>query len=147
MSSFTLKIDVKKFFLDRQKVLDRIGKAQAKVFMQAGGKVRTIARRSIRRRKRPSKIGQPPSSHVASGEFGMKTILFALPPGSDRVVVGPVGGKGSSVPRVLEFGGRSRTYNLPGKTHAYVAARPYMRPALEKFESSYPDLWKDVVKP
>ena len=65
-----------------------------------------VTSRIPRRRKGPSKPGQPPSVHAPSGQFAsLRTVWFAWD-GYLSVVFGPVGlGRGSpTVPNMLEFG-------------------------------------------
>jgi len=103
-------------FLDSPAVLARVEKNERRTLARSGGFIRTTARRSIRRRKRVSQPGEPPSAHAASGDFAsLKTIFFAFDFRTRSVVIGPVGlnihhyyqGKLSkgTVPEVLEKGG------------------------------------------
>ena len=67
---------------------------------------------------------------------------------SDSVVVGPVGFRRSRAPNVLEFGGRTavesrRRGGRRQKRTLRIAARPYMRPALEKERSQLPAVWRN----
>lgn len=83
---------VKNAFFDRPAVQRAIGRARAKALARAGAFIRTRARSSLRRRKKPSAPGSPPSVHARSGDVAsLKTILFAYDTTSDSVVVGPVG--------------------------------------------------------
>lgn len=102
-------------FFDRKAVIAIIGQAAASGMMRTGGYVRKVSRNSMKKKKGPSAPGSPP--HVHSGEL-KKLLYFAFDYGTKSMVIGPVGFKGSDVPRVLEFGGRG------------IAARPYMRPAM-----------------
>lgn len=100
---------IQKRFFDRQKVADAAERATDRVLWKAGAYIRTRARRSIRRRKRPSQPGNPPSHHAdRGGGFGdgLKFILFGKD-GPGRVIVGPVGHSSgrSSVPQLMERGG------------------------------------------
>lgn len=66
-------------------------------------------------------------------------IIYSYDPQHHSVVVGPTphstGDAGT-----LEYGGRSR------KTRNYVAARPYMRPALKVVATKYPELLRDFIR-
>lgn len=104
----------KSLFFDRQVVLDSMDKAERKVLSKFGAFVRKRARTSIRKRKKPSAPGTPPSSHVGSLRRG---ILFAFEPEQHTVVIGPLffpKGTGKrtgviqrshTVPEILEYGG------------------------------------------
>lgn len=123
-------------------LFERVERGRQRSLMRAGALVRTIARRSIRRRRRPSNPGQPPSSH--SGELRM--ILFGYDDATGGVVVGPrrLGGlttRGGEVPSLHEFGG---VVTRNGRLLRY-ARRPYMAPAMERAAESMPELFRDLV--
>lgn len=85
---FTLR-DVgraKDWFFDRQRVLDRVGRARVKALSRFGAFVRTRARSLIRTRKRVSRPGEPPSSHTGVLK---RFIYFVYDPVRKTVVVGP----------------------------------------------------------
>jgi len=140
-----MKIDFKVIQkIDVHKVERAYKKNRKKVLMKGGAIVRTIARRSLRKRAwrtaantrgRKSKnstyttwwggktaisnAGSPPFSHTSGKTFGLKTIAFSYDARTDGVIVGPVGGDRSknSVPNVLEFGG-TVTNTVPAFAHA-----------------------------
>lgn len=133
---------MKDLFFDRQKVIDMMDKKTHSALKKAGAFIQRVARQSIRRRKKPSAPGQPPSAHAKEG---LKKILFV----ADRqsLIVGPVGfgPKPGVVPQTNEFGGKTEIRQhkwsadlregkkLPPRgTKARVAARPFMGPALRK---------------
>lgn len=92
-----------KMFFDRQKVIDALGKARKASLSKAGGLVRTIARRSMRKRRKPSPPGKPP--RVVRGLL-KKFLFFGYEAGSQTVVVGPAALKPQPVaPATLEYGG------------------------------------------
>jgi len=132
-----------RFFLDRESVVKATERGQRRALAKGGGYVRTTARRSVRKRKRSSDPGSPPSSH----EGGYKrSIFFAYDPSSESVVIGPradFGGKNSNVPELLEFGGPATDWRT-GKAVTYTA-RPHMGPALEASESKIAQFWQDEV--
>ena len=110
-------------------------------------------KRSIRPRKRNSRPGEPPSSHAGHLR---RLILFGYDRQSDTVVVGPVGFRRSRAPNVLKFGGRTiveRRGKLRGggrnreKRTVRIAARPYMRLALDKEGANLPKVWRNSVRP
>jgi hypothetical protein len=109
-----LEIEFKqtKAFFDRPAVIRAIGRAEAAYLSRAGAFVQRRARSSIRRRKKPSAPGQPPSAHSKRNP-SLKTILFAFESKRESVIVGPVklnqvefAIQGTTtVPSRLEFGG------------------------------------------
>lgn len=104
-----LKIDKANFF-DRTKVINAIGKAEARNQAKAGAHVRTTARRSMKKvgkRARAkgetsSKPGNPPFVHKGTLK---DLIYFAYEPSKQNTVIGPEGIGGSDTPSVLEYGG------------------------------------------
>jgi len=98
-------MNVKKMFFDRKAVLEAVGRANAKVLSKAGAFVRRTAKSSIRKRKRVSRPGEPPSSHVGTLR---DLIYFGFDAASRSVVIGPTPFRGRAVvPRLLELGGSS----------------------------------------
>ncbi len=171
---FQLTMRMTQFFLDRQEVVDRIGKANRRAMSKVGAFIRRRARSSLRRRKRPSLPGQPPSVHSRSNVATLKNILFAYDPGNETLVVGPVRLNQSSlfgpqlgtatVPQILEFGdtvkirevrvGKSWRTGVrrvrPGQPRrvraARYAPRPFMGPALDAERDHIPDAWSGSVR-
>jgi hypothetical protein len=152
---------LKDWFFDREKVIKAMGRARAQALNHAGASVRLIARQSLRRRKKISSPGQPPSVHATDKVATLKNILYAATP-DKSVVVGPVGldmasvtgskPTSGTVPEVLEFGGKigiievfkynrwwradlrskRRNSGLPQRVRTVqIAARPFMGPALK----------------
>jgi|SRR5699024_8409833 len=121
MSEDFIKLDIKSatakdLFFDRAKVLAEIDRQTAKVLSRFGGFVRKTARRSIRRRKKVSEPGQPPSAH--SDEI--KNILYYYDRFRQSIIIGPVGLNSSpyggvTVPQLLEEGGDVTTQFWLGK--------------------------------
>ncbi len=142
-----LDLRIKELFFDRPKVKRAVDAARRKVLSKGGAFIRQTARTSIRKRKGTSKPGSPPYSHVG---LLRRFILFGYDRQSESVVIGPVGIKGSTAPRVLEQGGKTTaTRRRRGKRterRVRVAARPYMNPALEKERPKLPELWRNSVK-
>lgn len=138
---------IKSLFFDRPKVIRAVDRAKRRSLSKAGAFIRQRARTSIRKRKRSSPPGQPPSSHTG---LLRRFILFGYDRRSDSVVVGPVGFRRSMAPNVLEFGGRVAVTGRRGsrkkKRTVRIAARPYMRPALEKERSNLPKVWRNSVR-
>ena len=97
-------------FFDRAAVTNAVDKATRRVLSKCGAFVRKRAKSSIRKRKKISAPGSPPSSHVGTLK---KLIYFAYDQTAKTVIVGPalfqktrmLGGK--TVPQSLEEGGTS----------------------------------------
>ncbi len=92
-------------FFDSGKVLAAMEKKERRALSKFGAFVRTRARSSIRKRRKPSSPGSPPSSHVGTLK---KLLFFSYDSKNKSVVVGPVPLESSRlavVPRLLEEGG------------------------------------------
>lgn len=120
-------------FLDAAGVSKKVAAAERRVLAKFGAFVRQRAKTSIRKRKKPSEPGSPPSSHA--GDL-RRLIFFAVDPAAESVVVGPVPFKGRSgtppaeVTRLLEEGGSTtRPGGRGGRVVAHYRPRPYMAPA------------------
>lgn len=161
-------------FFDSSRVLARVDRARRRVLSRFGAFVRTRARSSIRKRKKASAPGQPPSSHEGSLK---RLLFFAYDASSRSVVVGPVPFQRGEAPELLEEGGtaiRRRRVRPAGSRKAsapqaaafrrlvaagritrpepeYVTyqatyrARPYMAPAAEAERPKFAPLWRDSV--
>jgi hypothetical protein len=115
-------------------------KSERKLLSKAGAFVRRSARSSIRKRKRASAPGKPPSSHT--GEY-KRSILFGYDKANRSVVIGPsVNFGGAEVPTLLEFGGSAKRE----RRRVQYRARPHMLPALEKESANFPNLFKNSVR-
>lgn len=166
--AFQVKYSLKRFFFDRKEVIDRIGKKKARILSKFGSFVRRNARsKQLRRRKKVSPAGQPPSVHSRDKVATLKNILFGLEPNRNTVVIGPVGlgRSGRAIPGTLEFGGSVRVREKkvgkqwrnigqrqarPGQpTRVRVAnyePRPFMLPALEQEAPKFPGLWANTIR-
>ncbi|RPI59140.1 MAG: hypothetical protein EHM48_09340 [Planctomycetaceae bacterium] len=140
-----------------------------------GAFVRRAAKSLIRKRKKASEPGSPPSSHTGLlREF----IYFAYEPFTQSVIIGPVktnqvffDGDGEpvtgTVPEVLEYGGsirvrevfqygkwrradlrsRRKLAGLPSRLRKVtIAARPYMAPALVSAKEDLAKVWQNSVR-
>lgn len=159
----------KKSFFDRQKVKTKAEKVRLKNLSKCGAFVRTIARSSLRHRKKTSNPGQTPSVHTKHPFATLKNILFGYDPQSKGVVVGPVAVNGNKqdVPRLMEKGGIARRFAkyVPSKTKTgrvkkkgvevvrlknarsvSYDARPFMWPALKKEKAKFAKVWKNTIK-
>lgn len=141
-------------FFDRAHVQAVLKKKHLRVLSKAGAFIRTRARTKLRRRKRPSMPGQPPSVQSTNSFATLKNIQFALHRDDESVVVGPVflrrlkRSSKRTVPELLEEGGVSEINMtrlgdqwLPGyldskspkkKVLARYAPRPFMGPSLKE---------------
>lgn len=148
---FTIRVDI---ISDQfSEILEAEAKASARLNKRAGGLIRGIARRSVKRRKKKKSLpGNPPFTHV-SGNLGAKSILWDYNPRTRILRVGPTDKANTKEGmRALEFGGRapikltSRQRRKYKKKYyrALIKKRPTMAPAGAAFERSYPDLYKDA---
>jgi hypothetical protein len=127
-------------FFDSDLVAEKLEAGKRRAFVRLGSYVRTAARSSIKRRKKSSPPGRPPSAH--SGEI--KLIFFSWDEQTQSMVVGPVIFQGKSgggiVPKLLEYGGDVAR----GGEQKHYAGNPFMVPAahreLPKVKSLFPNL-------
>lgn len=133
-------------------IRDPAKRANVRNLRRAGAKLRRIGRQKIRRRKRASSAGAPPSAHAPGGS-GLKLILYDVDPRRETAIVGPVlfKSRGDPVPGVLEQGGTTEIEVGPREKRVRVpvriAARPFMGPANEDLAGSgeFLELWGDSV--
>lgn len=170
--------------IDAKKLQEKLEKAQLRNLYKSGAIVKTIAQRSIKRSKwKPlkykQKIGErqkgsgknfvhdylekkviksekkkPPRAHVDSGEFGLKSIAYALTSRKDACIIGPLG-KPNGFVKKIEEGGTVDTViptwarkkrKLPAVIKRKIGKRPFMKPALDTFIEKYPKIWKGAIK-
>ena len=144
----------KQMFFDRQAVIDAVGRANARNLSRAGSFIRRAARSSLRKRKRVSEPGQPPSVHTQDRVATLKNIWFGLDRRRATAVVGPVrlnrstlfGSSRSTVPELHEFGGSAEIVKRKKRKRVVYAPRPFMGPALRKELPKLPGLWAKSVK-
>jgi len=141
--------DVKRMFFDSKTVRAKTDKATRRVLSRFGAFVRRTAKQSIRKRKKASEPGKPPSSHTG---LLKRFIWFGYDVVRHSVVIGPVRlsqkGRGEA-PSALEHGGivMMRPRRREGKkTRTRIRRRPFMGPAMEKEKDQLPALWRDSVK-
>ena len=173
-SSFGVDMRIKRMFLDRPYVYRSISKGKLAALKHQAGRIRTIARRSMRRvskaaarkaaikRKEAmdrgdrafrdptvSRPGHPPKIHT-EGNFNPKFILFGYDPNRDVVVVGPVrtNSRHNAV-KSLEKGGRVPIY-MGRKNRrrliktVFVRARPFMEPAEKIAREDWEGDWANI---
>ena len=146
----------KQLFFDRQAVIDAVGRANAKNLSRAGSFIRRAARSSLRKRKRVSEPGQPPSVHTQDRVATLKNIWFVFERRRASVVVGPLrlngstlrGSNRSTVPELHELGGSAVLESRKKKRRRRVryAARPFMGPAMKRELPKFEGLWANSVK-
>jgi len=142
-------MDVKRVFFDRKAVRSAVDRSARRVLSRFGAFVRRAARSSIRKRKRASAPGEPPSSHTG---LLRRFIFFGYDAGKRSVVIGParLNQKVGDAPAALEHGGVSTVVEgLRGKRRKRkikIAARPYMGPAFEQERPKLAAMWRDSVK-
>jgi hypothetical protein len=144
----------KQFFFDRQIVIDAVGRAGAKNLSKAGSFIQRSARSSLRRRKKVSPPGEPPSVHTKDRVATLKNIWFVFEPRQRSVVVGPLklngsrleGSNRSTVPALHELGGFAVVTSRKQKRRAKYARRPFMGPAMERELPKFVGLWANSVK-
>lgn len=132
-------------FFDRDRIMGPVNRAERRVLNHAGALTRKIARQSIRKRKRISQPGQPPSSHAG---WVRKFLFYYYDRVRGSVIAGPTKLKsklGYSVPEILEYGGEVRVFRKNTWLLQTFRARPYMRPALKKVAPKFPGLWQGSV--
>ena len=139
----------KEMFFDRKVVRSAVDRTARRVLSRFGAFVRRAAKSSIRKRKRASAPGEPPSSHTGL----LKQFIFF---GYDRdrrsVVIGParLNQKVGEAPAALEYGGTSTVVEgLRGrrrKRKVKIAARPYMGPAFKQEKPKLAAMWRDSVR-
>jgi len=140
-----IDINVKKMFFTSRAVLSATDRATRRVLSRFGAYVRRTAKSSIRKRKRISSPGKPPSSHTG---LLKRFIFFGYDRARRSVVIGPArltqGGRGDA-PSLLEYGGTTALKTRGKRKRARFRARPYMGPAMEKERPKLPQMWRDSV--
>ena len=139
------------------RVRPRAKAGMKKSIFSAASLVRTIARRSIRKRTKNSrtkisKPGSPPHSHTGAlkGRGRATGILFAVDSNRQNAVIGPVRAtrKERGTPSRLEFGG-TRTVIVGRRRRRRrltVKARPFMGPALRKARPKLVEFWRESLR-
>ena len=136
-----------KMFFNSPKVIASVERGTRRVLSRFGAFVRQRAKSSIRKRKKPSAPGSPPSSH--SGLL-KKFIWFSYEPNRRSVVIGPArlsGNNRGDAPSLLEYGGTTTIRRRKSRRRVRrIRARPYMGPAFEKERVRLPVLWKNSIR-
>ena len=147
-------------FFDSKPVMAKTDRATRRALGKFGAFVRRTAKRSIRKRKKISTPGQPPSSHEGTLK---KLIFFGYEPSTRSVVIGPLPHENAvndvGVPRKLAEGGtirlmktvRLKTGSVGSKTirtkkNVFIRPRPYMGPAFKKERATLPALLRNSIR-
>ena len=91
--------------LDTRRLKKKVNKASFKSLGHAGAAIKLTARRSIRRRKRPSKPGSPP--HTPTGAL-KRVLRHDVNESKQQAVIGPVNEYARTIWHLHEFGGTLR---------------------------------------
>lgn len=145
---------MKNMFFTSKAVTSRENAATRRVLSKFGAYVRRTAKSSIRKRKRASEPGQPPSSHTG---LLKKFIWFGYEPTQQSVVIGPakLTSKSSGAQETLEHGGTAtlmefqwvgRGRRQRRKRNVRIAARPFMAPAMDKEIPKLPSMWANSIR-
>ena len=147
MIDFSLDV-AKRGFFDREGVMRELSRVERRVLSRYGAFVRRRARSLIRRRKKISRPGKPPTSWTG---LLRDNIFFLYDAQGKRLLVGPVRIRGGTdAPRLLEHGGRAalerEVQGRKTKVTAYYRPRPYMKPAQEHTWERLPRIWEQSVR-
>lgn len=112
-----------------------VERANRRFLFKAGAAVRTVAMKSIRRSKRPSRAGQPPRTR--KGRI-CRAIVFAVDLDRQSVVIGPMASRVGQSAKAHEYGGKYKKQTFP--------ARPFMGPARKRVEPHTANIWADAFK-
>jgi hypothetical protein len=139
-----LGVWIKSLRFEQKKVTSAVDRAEQRVLTRFGAFVRQRAKTSIRKRKKVSEPGQPPSSHTG---LLRRTIFFAYEPRPGHVLVGPVLlQKNTNAPRLLERGGSAVRRRDGKRVRMTYRPRPFMGPAFEREKPQLPKLWRNSVR-
>ena len=136
----------KTMFFDPKKVLDPAERADRQQLSKFGAFVRTRARSSMRKRKRASRPGEPPSVHVG---LVKKFLYFVYESQRRNVLIGPAklnGTRSGDSLEMLEHGGDTTRRRGKETVRAQYPARPFMGPAFAKELPNAPRLYRNAIK-
>jgi hypothetical protein len=145
------RFNFQKTFLKPDRIMNPYKRTERRVLNQIGAFTRRTAKQSIRKRRKASKPGTPPSSHTGGVK---RNIFFAYDRNRGSVVIGPIrlGGRkgGPDQPRILEEGGTTTVQKQgkrkSAKKRVFIQERPFMGPAKEKNLPKLPELWRDAIR-
>lgn len=140
-------------FFDSDLVLRTVNKTKRKLLSRFGAYLRREARQSIRKRKKMSEPGQPPSSHKG---WLKQHIYFAWDSSTESVVIGPIQLGRGTAPAALEHGGPSLAFRRFKKANGqwvteireipHIRPRPFMRPAMARILPKFAGLFKGQIE-
>lgn len=134
----------KRNYFDVSAVISATDPAIRRVLIRFGAFVWRRAKSSLRKRKKISPAGKPPSIHTNKLKGAMR---FAYDESVPSVVIGPeLISRSTGAPEVLEKGGMARIDDGKKIRRVPIASRPYMGPALEAELPKLPGMWKGSVK-
>lgn len=139
-------MEMTKLFFNAKAVKKAVDRTTRRVFSRFGAFVRQTAKRSIRKRKKPSQPGSPPSSHTG---LLKKFIWFGYDPSKRSVVSGPsrlTKNNRGEAPSLLEYGGKTTVKRKGKRTKIRIRAHPFMGPAFAKEQKQLPSLWANSIK-
>ena len=159
-AQFGITMKIVDSFFDDSKIERAVERANKRNLSKVGAFIRRRGRSSIRKRKKVSRPGKPPSSHTSDRTVSIKNILFGFDAVNESVIIGPVRlhGQKGIVPSLLEFGGsttivsRGPRDTFGGRAiiskRAKYKARPFMGPALdsEVAAGTIPQVWSGSVR-
>ena len=141
-----IKTPYAEIFFDGNRIIRPVERANRSALMRAGAFIRRRARSSMRKRKKISEPGKPPSSHTGRLK-GL--ILFGYSATTETVIVGPRRtGDRDQAGETLEFGRTVTRRRGRRRRRMRYRVRPFMGPALEKEieAGSFPKLWANSVR-
>lgn len=112
----------------------RVRDAHISSLGRAAATARIIARRSIRRRKKPAAAGRPP--HSKTGKL-RRAIKYKVDKQRQEAFIGPDVNDVGTSGRAHEHGGLYKGDRFD--------KRPFMGPALEALKPRLPDFWRNSV--
>jgi hypothetical protein len=130
-------MEIKRLIDTSRKVADSVDKDTRKKLFRSGGALKKQVRALIRRGKRTSTPGNPPTSKTGT----LKRTIFFVVDESKEVVVGPIGFSRNSgiATGALEHGGESVTKD----GHRFnVERRPYVSAGFEKAKDTLRSIWE-----
>lgn len=118
-----------------RRVAEKMKRKSIENLGHAGAATRLAAKRSVRKRKGPSPVGQPPHTHTRRLPHAIK---YAVEKQRSLVVIGP---------DVVSFGTAGKAHEHGGAyKREHYQPRPFMGPALEKIRNRLPQLWAGSVR-
>jgi hypothetical protein len=101
---------------DQTRLKKKVDEGTFRSLAHAGAAIRLTARRSIRRRKKPSRPGSPP--HTPTGHL-KRVLRYDVDRDSQEVVIGPVNEYSRTIWNLHEFGGSIRPKPRLVKAHTF----------------------------